>query len=194
LEQRYAPLDRVGIYVPGGKAAYPSTVLMNAVPARIAGVREIIMVTPAGRDGRIAPEVLVAASECGVSAIYRIGGAQAVGALAFGTATVPAVDKITGPGNAYVAAAKQLVFGRVGIDMIAGPTELVILQTNPNPVFIAADFIARKHVRMAPIAIVTSDRLSEVRSQITLQLEHNPRGPIAAEAFLADSSLLSCPC
>ena len=187
LEQRFAPLDRVGIYVPGGKAAYPSTVIMNAIPARIAGVREIVMVTPAGRTGHIAPEVLVAAGECGVTEIYRIGGAQAIGALAYGTATIPPVDKITGPGNAYVAAAKRLVFGRVGIDMIAGPTEVVIIADgSANPAFVAADLIAQaEHDQEAtPIAIVTSERLApEIAAQITEQLKNNPRSGIAAKSF-----------
>ena len=197
LEQRFTPLERVGIYVPGGKAAYPSTVLMNAIPAQIAGVRQIVMTTPAGRDGRIAPEVLVAAAECGVSAIYRIGGAQAVGALAFGTATVPAVDKITGPGNAYVAAAKQLVYGRVGIDMIAGPTEVVVIaDETADPVFVAADLIAQaEHDQDAtPIAIVTCNLLiPEITAQITQQLEQNPRRPIAAEAFERHGLLIVVP-
>lgn len=197
LEQRFAPLERVGVYVPGGKAAYPSTVLMNAIPAQIAGVRQIVMTTPAGRDGRIAPEVLVAAAECGVSDIYRIGGAQAVAALAFGTATVPAVDKITGPGNAYVAAAKQLVYGRVGIDMIAGPTEVVIIaDETADPVFVAADLIAQaEHDQDAtPIAIVTcAPLIPEITAQVTLQLEHNPRRPIAAEAFERHGLLIVVP-
>jgi len=197
LEQRFTPLERVGVYVPGGKAAYPSTVLMNAIPAQIAGVRQIVMTTPAGRDGRIAPEVLVAAAECGVSDIYRIGGAQAVAALAFGTATVPAVDKITGPGNAYVAAAKQLVYGRVGIDMIAGPTEVVIIaDETADPVFVAADLIAQaEHDQDAtPIAIVTcAPLIPEITAQVTLQLEHNPRRPIAAEAFERHGLLIVVP-
>ena len=197
LEQRFTPLERVGIYVPGGKAAYPSTVLMNAIPARIAGVRQIVMTTPAGREGGIAPEVLVAAAECGVSEVYRIGGAQAVGALAFGTATVPAVDKITGPGNAYVAAAKQLVYGRVGIDMIAGPTEVVVIaDETADPVFVAADLIAQaEHDQDAtPIAIVTCERLvPEITAQIALQLEQNPRRPIAAEAFDRHGLLIVVP-
>ena len=197
LEQRFAPLDRVGIYVPGGKAAYPSTVMMNAVPARIAGVKEIVMVTPAGRGGSVAPEVLVAAAECGVHEIYRIGGAQAVGALAYGTATIRPVDKITGPGNAYVAAAKQLVYGRVGIDMIAGPTEVVIIaDESADPVFIAADLIAQaEHDQDAtPVAIVTSPQLVHaIMAQVTLQLEHAPRAAIAAEAIARHGMLILVP-
>ncbi|HSQ76850.1 MAG TPA: histidinol dehydrogenase, partial [Bacteroidota bacterium] len=144
-----------------------------------------------------APEVLVAAAECGVSEVYRIGGAQAVGALAYGTATVPAVDKITGPGNAYVAAAKQLVYGRVGIDMIAGPTEVVVIaDETADPVFVAADLIAQaEHDQDAtPIAIVTCDRLvPEITAQIALQLEQNPRRPIAAEAFDRHGLLIVVP-
>src|SRR5262249_43813275 len=126
LGQRVTALDRVGVYVPGGKAAYPSTVLMNAIPARVAGVREIVMVTPTP-GGKRNPLVLAAASLAGVNRAWAIGGAQAIGALAYGRATIPAVDKIVGPGNAYVAAAKRRVFGVVGIDMIAGPSEVVII-------------------------------------------------------------------
>ena len=127
LGQRIIPLARVGIYVPGGTAAYPSTVLMNAIPARIAGVGEIIMVTPPGRDGAVNPHILAAAKIAGVTRIYKVGGAQAVAALAYGTGTIPQVDKIVGPGNAYVAEAKRQVFGRVNIDMIAGPSEVLVL-------------------------------------------------------------------
>ncbi len=197
LEQRFLPLDRVGIYVPGGKAVYPSTVIMNAVPARIAGVREIVMVSPAGRDGRLAPEVLVAAAECGVTELYRIGGAQAIAALAYGTATIRPVDKITGPGNVYVAAAKQLVYGRVGIDMIAGPTEIVIIaDESADPSFVAADLIAQaEHDEEAtPIAIVTSDRLvPEIVAEITRQLESNPRRGIAGKAFEQNGYIVVVP-
>lgn len=187
LEQRFSPIERVGIYVPGGKAAYPSTVLMNALPATIAGVPEVVMVTPVDLNGRIGPEVLVAAAECGVTEIYRIGGAQAVAALAFGTETIRPVDKITGPGNAYVAAAKQLVFGRVGIDMIAGPTEVVVIaDSTADPRFVAADLIAQaEHDQDAtPICIVTSSVLAQqVELQINVQLGQAPRANIARAAF-----------
>ncbi len=143
LGQRVIPLDRVGLYVPGGHAAYPSSVLMNAVPARVAGVREVIMVSPAGRGG-ITPAVLAAARIAGVDAIYRVGGAQAVAALAFGTETIPAVDKIVGPGNAWVQAAKKLVYGTVDIDSVAGPSEvLVIADGSANPAYVAADLLAQ---------------------------------------------------
>jgi histidinol dehydrogenase len=187
LQQRFLPLDRVGIYVPGGKAAYPSTVLMNALPAKIAGVRQIVMVTPCNTDGIIRPEVLAAALESGVTEVYRVGGAQAIAALAFGTETIAPVDKITGPGNAYVAAAKKLVFGRVGIDMIAGPTEVVIVaDATANPAFIAADLIAQaEHDEAAtPILITYAPALvREVELQISRQLEEAPRRDIARKAL-----------
>jgi len=187
VQHRIAPLRRVGIYVPGGKAAYPSTVLMNAIPAGIAGVKEIVMATPCNNEGKIAPQVLVAANECGVTEIYRIGGAQAIGALAFGTESIRRVDKITGPGNAYVAAAKQLVYGRVGIDIIAGPTEIVIIaDESARPAFIAADLIAQaEHDENAtPICITDSRRLSEeVRAELHRQLETAPRRTVAQRAL-----------
>jgi histidinol dehydrogenase len=179
----------VGIYIPGGKAAYPSTVLMNAVPAAIAGVKEIVMVTPCNRDGKILPEVLVAAAECGIREVYRIGGAQAIGALAFGTESIRRVDKITGPGNAYVAAAKKMVFGTVGIDMIAGPTEVVILaDETAEPAFVAADLIAQaEHDELAwPVLVTTSPRLAEqVIGEVTVRLESAERRAVAGRS-LAD--------
>jgi len=187
LQQRFGPLKRVGIYVPGGKAAYPSTVVMNALPAAIAGVKEIVMVTPCNAEGKILPEVFVAAHECGVKEIYRIGGVQAIGALAFGTATIAPVDKITGPGNAYVAAAKQLVFGIVGIDMIAGPTEVVVIADDTaNPSYVAADLIAQaEHDELAsPVCITTSQAIAErISDEVDRQLENAPRRAIAAPAF-----------
>lgn len=187
LTQRFAPLSRVGIYVPGGKAAYPSTVLMNAVPARIAGVGEIVMASPPGPDGRLPAEVLVAAAESGIAEIYRMGGAQAVAALAFGTESIRRVDKITGPGNAYVAAAKRLVFGAVGIDMIAGPTEVVIVADGKaRPDFVAADLIAQaEHDELAsPICIAaTRAQAEKISRAVDLQLEITPRKAIARKAF-----------
>jgi histidinol dehydrogenase len=187
LQQRFAPLRRIGMYVPGGKAAYPSTVLMNAIPAAIAGVGEIVMTTPCNAEGKILPEVLVAANECGVKEIYRIGGAQAVGALAYGTESIRPVDKITGPGNAYVAAAKQLVFGIVGIDMIAGPTEVVVIADDTaNPVFVAADLIAQaEHDELAsPVCITTSMAIAQsVSAEVERQLEGALRRAIARPAF-----------
>lgn len=159
LGQKVTPLQRVGIYVPGGKASYPSSVIMNAVPARVAGVGEIIMVAPTP-GGEINPHVLVAARLSGVDRIFRIGGAQAVAALAYGTATVPMVDKITGPGNIYVATAKKLVFGQVGIDMIAGPSEiLVISDGSGSPAHIAADLLSQaEHDELASSILITIDR------------------------------------
>jgi histidinol dehydrogenase len=159
LGQKVTPLQRVGIYVPGGKASYPSSVIMNAVPARVAGVGEIIMVAPTP-GGEINPHVLVAARLSGVDRIFRIGGAQAVAALAYGTATVPKVDKITGPGNIYVATAKKLVFGQVGIDMIAGPSEiLVISDGSGSPAHIAADLLSQaEHDELASSILITTDR------------------------------------
>ena len=145
LGQKITPLDRVGVYVPGGTAAYPSSVLMNVLPARVAGVREIVMVTPPGRDGGVSyPLALVAADIAGVDSIYKVGGAQAVAALAFGTESIPRVDKITGPGNIYVANAKREVFGHVGIDMVAGPSEvLVIADDSAEPAYVAADLLSQ---------------------------------------------------
>jgi histidinol dehydrogenase len=187
LQQRFAPLRRVGIYVPGGKAAYPSTVVMNALPAAIAGVAQIAMATPCNAEGKILPEVLVAARECGVSEIYRLGGAQAVAAFAFGTSTIAPVDKITGPGNAYVAAAKQLVFGIVGIDMIAGPTEVVVIADDTaKPSFVAADLIAQaEHDELAsPVCITTSLAIAErISREVDRQLQTAPRKAIAGAAF-----------
>jgi histidinol dehydrogenase len=175
LGQKVTPLQRVGIYVPGGKASYPSSVIMNAVPARVAGVGEIVMVAPTP-GGEINPHVLVAARLSGVDRIFRIGGAQAVAALAYGTATVPKVDKITGPGNIYVATAKKLVFGQVGIDMIAGPSEiLVISDGSGSPAHIAADLLSQaEHDELASSILITTDRgfgervAVEVERQLTL--------------------------
>jgi histidinol dehydrogenase len=175
LGQKVTPLQRVGIYVPGGKASYPSSVIMNAVPARVAGVGEILMVAPTP-GGEINPHVLVAAKLSGVDRIFRIGGAQAVAALAYGTATIPKVDKITGPGNIYVATAKKLVFGQVGIDMIAGPSEiLVISDGSGNPAHIAADLLSQaEHDELASSILITTDRgfgervVVEVERQLTL--------------------------
>ena len=175
LGQKVTPLQRVGIYVPGGKASYPSSVIMNAVPARVAGVGEIIMVAPTP-GGEINPHVLVAARLSGVDRIFRIGGAQAVAALAYGTATIPKVDKITGPGNIYVATAKKLVFGQVGIDMIAGPSEiLVISDGSGSAAHIAADLLSQaEHDELASSILITIDRsfgervAAEVERQLTL--------------------------
>ncbi len=164
LGQKVTPLQRVGVYVPGGKAVYPSSVLMNVVPAKVAGVDEIIMTTPPGKDGKICASTLVAAKEAGVDRIYKVGGAQAIAALAFGTASIPKVDKIVGPGNIYVALAKKAVFGHVSIDSIAGPSEILVLaDETANPRFVAADLLSQaEHDEMASaILITTSPSLAE---------------------------------
>lgn len=175
LGQKVTPLNRVGIYVPGGKASYPSSVIMNAVPAKVAGVREIIMVCPTPGN-EINPAVLAAAKLAGVDRIFRVGGAQAVAALAYGTASIPKVDKITGPGNIYVATAKQLVFGQVGIDMIAGPSEILVINDGTgNPAHIAADLLSQaEHDELASSILITTDRgfgekvAAEVERQLAL--------------------------
>lgn len=177
LGQKISPIERAGIYVPGGKAAYPSTVLMNAIPAKVAGVDHIVMVTPPGKDGKIAPNILAAAHVAGVDEIYKVGGAQAIAALAYGTESVPAVDKITGPGNIFVATAKKEVFGKVAIDMIAGPSEVcVIADTSANPEWIAADLLAQaEHDEMAmPILITTdADLAKAVEAEVDRQISED---------------------
>ena len=179
------PLDRVGIYVPGGKATYPSSVLMNAVPAKVAGVGEIIMVVPMP-GGEVNPNVLAAARIAGVDRIFKIGGAQAVAALAFGTESVPRVDKITGPGNIYVATAKQLVFGQVDIDMIAGPSEILVINDGSgNAAHIAADLLSQaEHDELASAVLVTSceTMAKAVQEQVELQLEQLSRKAIARKS------------
>ena len=186
LGQKVTPLERVGIYVPGGTAAYPSTVLMNAVPASVAGVKEIIMATPA-KEGRIKPEILAAAKIAGVTKIFKVGGAQAIAALAYGTQTVPAVDKITGPGNIYVATAKKLVYGQVDIDMIAGPSEiLVIADESADAERAAADMLsqAEHDVLASAVMVTTSARLAElVAAEIERQLADLPRREIAQRSI-----------
>ena len=186
LGQKVTPLQRVGIYVPGGKASYPSSVIMNAVPARVAGVGEIIMVAPTP-GGEINPHVLVAARLSGVDRIFRLGGAQAVAALAYGTETVPRVDKITGPGNIYVATAKKLVFGQVGIDMIAGPSEiLVISDGSGNPAHIAADLLSQaEHDELASSILITTDRGfgERVAAEVERQLAQLSRESIARASW-----------
>ncbi|MFD1707771.1 histidinol dehydrogenase [Siminovitchia sediminis] len=181
--QLFRPIERTGIYVPGGKASYPSTVLMNAIPASLAGVKEIIMTTPV-RDGENIPSILsVAADIAGVHKIYKIGGSQAIAALAYGTELIPSVDKIVGPGNAYVAAAKSLVFGDVGIDMIAGPSEVAIIaDETANPVFIAADLIAQaEHDEKARSFLFSTSKklVDEVMEEVKKQCRELPRKDIA---------------
>lgn len=170
LGQKITPLARVGVYVPGGKAAYPSSVLMNVVPAKVAGVDEIIMCTPPGKDGKIYCGTLVAAKEAGVDVIYKVGGAQAIAAMAYGTESVPKVDKIVGPGNIYVALAKKAVYGQVGIDSIAGPSEIMVLaDESANPRFVAADLLSQaEHDELASAILVTTSReLAEKVSEET---------------------------
>lgn len=186
LGQMVTPLERVGIYVPGGKASYPSSVIMNAVPARVAGVGEIVMVAPTP-GGEINPHVLVAARLSGVDKIFRLGGAQAVAALAYGTATVPRVEKITGPGNIYVATAKKLVFGQVGIDMIAGPSEILVINDGSGtPAHIAADLLSQaEHDELASSIFITTDRSfgERVAAEVERQLAELSRETIARKSW-----------
>jgi histidinol dehydrogenase len=186
LGQMVQPLERVGIYIPGGKASYPSSVIMNAIPAREAGVKEIIMVVPTPA-GEVNPHVLVAARLSGVNRIFRVGGAQAVAALAYGTETIPKVDKITGPGNIYVATAKKLVFGRVGIDMIAGPSEILVINDGSgSPVHIAADLLSQaEHDELASAVLITTDRnFGElVSAEVERQLAQLSRESIARKSW-----------
>ena len=187
LGKRYTPVDRAGLYVPGGRGAYPSTVLMNAIPAKVAQVPRIVMVTPPGEDLKINPAVLVAAQEAGVEEIYRVGGAQAIAALAYGTETIPKVDVITGPGNIYVTLAKKMVYGKVGIDSLAGPSEvLIIADGEANPVYIASDLLAQaEHDPMAAaILLTTSSTLAQqVQQEVIKQLENHPRRVMTEKAI-----------
>ena len=187
LGQIINPIEKVGIYVPGGTAAYPSTVLMNAVPAKVAGVEEIVMVTPPNEDGTISDVILAAAKIAGVTKIFKIGGAQAVAALSYGTETIPAVYKIVGPGNIFVAMAKKMVFGEVAIDMVAGPSEvLIISDDSSDPVHIAADLLSQaEHDKLAAcILVTTSEELAKsVAIEIESQLAELPRQEIARESI-----------
>lgn len=183
LGQKVTPIEKVGVYVPGGTAAYPSTVLMDTIPAKIAGCPQIVMVTPPGRDGKVSPAILAAASIAGVDRIFKVGGAQAIAALAYGTESIPKVDKIVGPGNAFVAEAKKQVFGMVSIDMIAGPSEiLVIADGKSNPVHVAADLLSQaEHDKLASAVLVTdSEELAAaVADELERQLPKLPREEIA---------------
>ena len=196
LGWRWRPIDSVGLYVPGGAASYPSSVLMNAVPAKVAGSRRLAMVMPAP-DGHANPLALAAARIAGVDEIYRVGGAQAIAALAFGTATIAPVDKIVGPGNAYVAAAKRRVFGVVGIDMIAGPSEVVVLaDATADPRFVAADLLAQaEHDEAAQSILITDDaRLARaVEAEVERQLESLPRARIAGASWRLNGAVILCP-
>ena len=183
LGQKITPIEKVGVYVPGGTAAYPSTVLMDTIPAKIAGCPQLVMVTPPDRDGKVNPAILAAADLAGVNRIFKVGGAQAIAALAYGTESIPKVDKIVGPGNAFVAEAKKQVFGRVSIDMIAGPSEiLVIADGKSNPVHVAADLLSQaEHDKLASAVLVTdSEELAlAVQAELERQLPLLPRQEIA---------------
>ncbi len=187
MGQKVIPVDRAGLYVPGGTAAYPSTVLMDAIPAKIAGVKEVVMVTPPGKDGKVNPVILAAAKVAGVDTICKVGGAQAVAALAYGTESVPKVDKIVGPGNAFVAEAKKQVFGQVSIDMIAGPSEiLIVADGNTNPRHVAADLLSQaEHDRLASAVLVTDsmDLAKAVQVQLEEQIPQLLRADIARESI-----------
>ena len=187
MGQKVIPIEKAGLYVPGGTAAYPSTVLMDSIPAKIAGCREIVMVTPPGRDGKVNPAILAAARVAGVTRIFKLGGAQAVAALAYGTESVPAVHKIVGPGNAFVAEAKKQVFGKVSIDMIAGPSEiLIVADGTSDPAILAADLLSQaEHDKLASAVLVTdSEALAEkVSAELERQIPLLPRESIARESI-----------
>ena len=186
--QKVTPIEKVGLYVPGGTAVYPSTVLMDSVPAKIAGCQEIVMVTPPSKDGRVNPAILASAKIAGVDRIFKVGGAQAIGALAYGTESIPCVDKIVGPGNAFVAEAKKQVFGKVSIDMIAGPSEiLVVADSTCNPVFVAADLLSQaEHDKMASAVLVTDtlDFANKVSEELEKQI------PLLPRAEMQDTQLI----
>lgn len=187
LGQKITPLQRVGVYVPGGKAVYPSSVLMNVIPAKCAGVDEIIMVTPPGKDGKVNPNTLVAAKEAGVDVVYKVGGAQAIAALAYGTQSIPKVDKIVGPGNIYVALAKKAVYGHVSIDSVAGPSEiLVIADETANPRYVAADLLSQaEHDELASaILVTTSEELAyKVSEEVDQFVKELSRGEIIQKSL-----------
>ena len=183
MGQKIIPVDRAGLYVPGGTAAYPSTVLMDAIPAKIAGCREVVMVTPPGKDGRVNPVILAAAKVAGIDRIFKVGGAQAIAALAYGTETVPKVDKIVGPGNAFVAEAKKQVFGTVSIDMIAGPSEILIVADGKSvPAYLAADLLSQaEHDKNASAVLVTDsmELAKNVQAELEVQIPKLERAEIA---------------
>ena len=188
--QKVIPVDRAGLYVPGGTAAYPSTVLMDAIPAKIAGVKEVVMVTPPSKDGKVNPVILAAAKIAGIDRIFKVGGAQAVAALAYGTESIPKVDKIVGPGNAYVAEAKKQVYGIVSIDMIAGPSEiLIVADGNTNPAHAAADLLSQaEHDKMASAVLVTDSE--ELAKAVSEELERQI--PLLLRAEIARVSIDNC--
>lgn len=192
--QKIIPVDRAGLYVPGGTAAYPSTVLMDAIPARIAGCREVVIVTPPGRDGKVNPAILAAAAAAGVGRIFKVGGAQAIAALAYGTESIPRVDKIVGPGNAFVAEAKRQVYGTVSIDMIAGPSEiLIVADSGSNPRHLAADMLSQaEHDRMASAVLVTDSAAlaAQVADEIERQIPLLERADIARASIDANGKII----
>jgi histidinol dehydrogenase len=196
LGQRITPLERVGVYVPGGKASYPSTVLMNAIPAMVAGVKEIIMTSPAGRDGALNPLILAAARIAGVSRIFRVGGSQAIAALAFGTESIPKVDKIVGPGNIYVATAKRLVFGEVNIDSIAGPSEILLVADGAaDPDHVAADMLSQaEHDELAAALCVTPSlaQARRIRAALERQTRDTKRRAITLKALENYGAIIVC--
>ena len=196
LGQKYTPIEKAGVYVPGGTAAYPSTVLMDVIPAKVAGVSEIVMTTPAGKDGKVNPVILAAAATAGVTKIFKTGGAQAVAALAYGTQSIPAVDKIVGPGNIYVATAKRKVFGKVGIDMIAGPSEILVLADGScNPAWVAADLLSQaEHDRLASPVLVTdsADLAKAVQAELEVQIPQLPRAAIARASVDDNGKIILC--
>ena len=190
-------MDRAGLYVPGGTAAYPSTVLMDSIPAKIAGCREVVMVTPPNKEGKVNPVILAAASVAGIDRIFKVGGAQAIAALAYGTESIPKVDKIVGPGNAFVAEAKKQVYGVVSIDMIAGPSEiLVVADGNSNPKHVAADLLSQaEHDRMASAVLVTDsyELASKVSEQLEIQIPLLERADIARESVDKNGKIIVAP-
>ena len=194
LGQKVTPIENVGIYVPGGTAAYPSTVLMDTIPAKIAGCKQIVMVTPPGKDGKLNPAILAAADVAGVDRIFKVGGAQAIAALAYGTESVPQVDKIVGPGNAFVAEAKKQVFGRVAIDMIAGPSEiLIVADAASDPRHIAADLLSQaEHDKLASAVLVTdSEALAKaVQAELEVQIPALPRAAIARHSIDVNGKII----
>ena len=194
LGQKVTPIENVGIYVPGGTAAYPSTVLMDSIPAKIAGCKQIVMVTPPGKDGKVNPAILAAADVAGVDRIFKVGGAQAVAALAYGTESIPQVDKIVGPGNAFVAEAKKQVFGRVAIDMIAGPSEILIVADSlSDPKHIAADMLSQaEHDKLASAVLVTdSEKLAKaVQAELEVQIPLLPRASIARHSIDVNGKII----
>lgn len=194
LGQKYTPIEKAGVYVPGGTAAYPSTVLMDVIPAQIAGVSQIVMTTPAGKDGKVNPVILAAAQVAGVTQIIKAGGAQAIAALAYGTQTVPAVDKIVGPGNIYVATAKRKVFGKVSIDMIAGPSEILVLADGTcNPAWVAADMLSQaEHDKLASAVLVTDSMplALAVQQELEKQLPLLPREEIARTSIETNGKIV----